>query len=278
MLVKMNRLEFEQYIDSAYKLSLDLSKSAFPIYADTIKTKADFVRNIIASFDDNNSEMLLFKHNNEVCGFISYYILADDNYIGIRLFNINSFFAEAMSQFTQYLSSKYRGYSLYLGFPTDNTEAKTFFNSVDVSVADTSSVYVVHFDGYKPLKEDVNIVEVNKSNYNCFRKLHDNTEGIYWNSDRLYDGLIGSTKNPWLIYILKEDSDVLGGIYFTYYKEMAEIFGIDFKDGVFDFSIAKKLIIKAFNKSKLDSMKALTYFASKEEIEIMRDLDMSYIY
>ena len=42
MLIKPTREEGETYIDFAYELALDPSRSGYPTYADGIKTKEDF--------------------------------------------------------------------------------------------------------------------------------------------------------------------------------------------------------------------------------------------
>ncbi len=277
MLIKLDRINAELYIDYAYELSQDLSKSAFPTYMDTIKTKNDFFNNAYSSFEDSNSEILLFKRNDEVCGWIHYYILDDDKYIGIKVFNVIKNYSLAIEEFIDYLSKDFKGYTLYFGIPTENLEAKQYMQTVGIEKEDYKKVYVLHFDKYDYMLEDSNIIRINSNNYNCFKVLHDNINDIYWNSDRLYHALKGETDNPWFIYILRVKNMVLGSIYFTYYKEMSEIFGIDYIDNMFNRDFMIKLLIKALNKSKEDGIKHLTFFADDNESTVLSELGMVYI-
>lgn len=42
MLRKLNEDEYKQYLDFAYELALDLTRSCYPTYADGLKTREDF--------------------------------------------------------------------------------------------------------------------------------------------------------------------------------------------------------------------------------------------
>ncbi len=274
MLLKLDRINVEKYIDYAYELSQDLSTSAFPTYMDTIKTKDDFFNNAYSSFEDSNSDILLFKRNDEVCGWIHYYVLEEDKYIGLKVFNIDTKYELAIKEFIEYLSVNYNGYTVYFGFPVDNVEANKHMKRIGMKEEDDKTVFVLHFNQYDYMIEDSNIIEINTYNYHYFKELHDTINDIYWTSDRLYHAINGGTAHPWFLYVLKVDHHVLGSIYFTYYKEMVEIFGIDYIDNVFNRDVMIKLLIKALNKSKEDGIKYLTFFADDRESAVLRKLGM----
>lgn len=44
MLQVLEKKDFDQYINMAYEISSDLSRTSFPVYTDGVKTKEDFVR------------------------------------------------------------------------------------------------------------------------------------------------------------------------------------------------------------------------------------------
>ena len=44
MLSKITVKEFDQYLDFAYRLAMDPSKSGYPTYTDQIKKSADLIR------------------------------------------------------------------------------------------------------------------------------------------------------------------------------------------------------------------------------------------
>ncbi len=50
MLRQLSQDEYMQYLDSAYELALDMSRSCYPTYADGLKTRADFNAHAARSF------------------------------------------------------------------------------------------------------------------------------------------------------------------------------------------------------------------------------------
>ena len=63
MLSKITVKEFDQYLDFAYRLAMDPSKSGYPTYTDQIKTSADFIRTARQGLERENDEILLFRKN-----------------------------------------------------------------------------------------------------------------------------------------------------------------------------------------------------------------------
>ena len=59
------REEFEKYIDFAYGLAMDLTKSGYPTYCDGIKTKESFIERSLKAFEREDEEMLLFMDKGE---------------------------------------------------------------------------------------------------------------------------------------------------------------------------------------------------------------------
>ena len=54
-----------QYLDSAYELALDMSRSCYPTYADGLKTRADFDAHAARPFQRDNYTMLLYEEDDE---------------------------------------------------------------------------------------------------------------------------------------------------------------------------------------------------------------------
>ncbi len=54
MLKKLQEQDFDRYVDFAYQLALDMTKSGYPTYADGIKTKDDFVARAREAFSTDN--------------------------------------------------------------------------------------------------------------------------------------------------------------------------------------------------------------------------------
>ncbi len=79
------------------------------------------------------------------------------------------------------------------------------------------------------------------------------------------------------LLIFYNKSEIEAAIYFTYYNEMAEIFGLDFKDNKYHEDIARNLLCFSFNKMTEDHQKHLTYFATDKESVLLINLDMNFI-
>ncbi len=276
MIIKLKKSEIDKYLNFAYDLSQDISKSSFPIYKDTIKSKADFNKIAFTSFTEENSEILLFKQQDEICGWIHYYWLEADKYMGIEVFNILHHYDMAIKEFIAYSSKRFKGYRLYFGVPKANKEAVKTLSSLG-KLEEKKAVFVLHLKNYKQGKKSPAIKKITMDNYHDFKALHDIYHDMYWNSDRLYDALLGKTKNPWHIYGFYDKDGLLASIYFTYYREMAEIFGLDFKNDTYNNNIAQRLLVVALNKMQTDQQKYLTYFADDKEYHVLRELGMNYI-
>ena len=94
MLRKINENEFEKYIDFAYDLALDLSKSAFPIYTDGVKDKTYFYEVAKRGIERVHHEILLFEKDGVVEGWIHYYYLDEDKYIGVNTILVRNGYAD----------------------------------------------------------------------------------------------------------------------------------------------------------------------------------------
>ena len=71
MLTSLERKDFEKYVDWAYSLALDRTRSCYPTYSDGIKTKQNFIDNACKSLESDTSEILLFADKDKVLGLIS---------------------------------------------------------------------------------------------------------------------------------------------------------------------------------------------------------------
>ncbi len=276
MLERVKATDVDKYIDVAYALSQDLTRSSFPTYVDGIKTRSDFLKVAYDSFYDDTSEILLFTQEHVFKGWIHYYVLHDDKYIGIKVFNIDTHFDVAMDEFLAFVNSKYINYKVYIGFPSNNKDAIKYFKKHDIDIADNYNVFVLDFDKYEYHPESEQVVEVNLSNYSDFKTLHDNYDSMYWNSDKLYDEL-RSDNSTWKLYMLIQDGVNIGNIYFLYLDKMVEIFGIDYIDDMFCKNNMMNLLIRALNQSKSDGNKYLTFFANEHESDVLKELKLDYI-
>ena len=95
---------------------------------------------------------------------------------------------------------------------------------------------------------------------------------MYWNSDRLFKAL-----DQWEIYLLYENGRAEAAVYWTDGTLMLEIFGMDFRNGLFREELFRNLLIKCLNEGKNSGAKALCYFMEEQEKQLAAPLGFRHI-
>lgn len=273
MLMKPTAEEAEKYIDFAYELALDPTRSGYPTYTDGIKTKEDFVEVCRRRLTRRDRQVLLYLEEGVVSGWIQYVFLEEEAYLQTEIFNIAGNIAQALSEFTDYCEENYHGYTLYLGFPAENRSAVSFLAGSGWKCIERNYNDVLFFDRYEVQPESAEIVRVTRDNFCEFRKLHEPIEGeMYWNSDRLYEDL-----DNWGIYLYRRDGAPIGAIYCTDEKILMEIFGVDFAQDRFDESVFRQLLIKVLNDCKKSGKKYMVFFNDEQSQKTVLDIGFTCV-
>ena len=254
--------EFEEYSERAYVLALDPSRSSFPSYADGIKTKEDFLAIAKRGFESENEEIYIFEHGGEMRGWIHFYVLTEDKYIGIEAFETDGFEKEQFAEFVALLKEKYAGYEVTAGFPSQNERAVSAAIENGFEIIEESAVNILFFSDYEPQSESGRVEPLTKKNLAVFAKLHDKVD-MYWNTKRLTEAYFDGDK--WRIY-LTEKNGKAAAIYFVFAGNIAEIFGLDFSDG-FDGTAAEELLTAALNEAKKNVRAKAMYWFTEDERE-----------
>lgn len=260
MLVKATYQDIEKYGDFVYSIALDLSKSAYPTFADGISTKEGFFQNVRRSIERENYELLLYFFEDKMEGFISYFWLEEDNYLQLHSCNISSGTTQALKELVAFLEENFKEYEWYFGFPKGNQEAVEFLKKQGFSCIEDDYDTNIDFANYEPREEDENVVRVTKENFEDFRCIHSLDEAdTYWTCERIYEKL-----DAWNVYVYYEDRVPTGVVFFAGDEEYLEIFGIEYKDGIYREDIFAALMITALNEGKRRGIKYMTYFCEKE--------------
>lgn len=273
MLRPLERHEFDTYIDFAYSLALDLSKSAYPTYCDGIKTKADFVRVALKSFDREHEEILLFERDGTVEGWIHYYALPEDRYVQIYVFNVRSHGAAAVDETVAYLSRKYSDHALYFGLPAQNETVCSRLEHLGFAKEEESYVDVLRFADYDGPEPAHGTVRVSRENFSEFARLHQvHDEDMYWNNERLLKDI-----DNWSIFLLYERGQAVGAILFCYADRFMEIFGVDYAGNQFHSGTFRKLLTRGLHEGKNAGMGHLVFFTEEQEHPIAVELGFTLI-
>lgn len=269
MLIPLKENEYKAYIDYAYSLALDRTKSSYPSYADGLKTKEDFIEYAAWAFQRDNQELLLFEDGGRMLGWLHYYVIPEDQYIGVQSILTEEKTAQAIEELVARLGEKYPGYTFWPGFSEENTEALAALESLGFQQSEDSLVGVLKFAEYTPLPETGECIEIGAENFERFAMLHAMWDGkMYWDNAHLREAL-----DEWHIYIV----DGRAAIYFRYVDQSMEIFGVDFQNDVFDPAALRALLVTALNRSKADGMADLTFFHGDQELPVLEEVGIHKI-
>lgn len=262
MLQICTKQEFEQYVDYVYEIAIDPTKSGYPSYSDGIKTKEMFIERSSKAFLRDDEEILLFKYEEKVEGWIHYYFIAEDNYLDTVSFNVSEHYEQALLEFEEYVKDRFKGYELFLGYSTKNIKAINYLSSHGYELIEENNNNTCYLDKYEQKNVDGTYIRIDRNNFDLFKVCHDNLEGdMYWDSDHIYDDL-----DNWVIFVKIENSNTLGCVYYkTANDGWYEIFGIDLKDNIFDKNNFSNLLEVALNNAKSMNGKYMTMFCDDTE-------------
>lgn len=272
MLIPLQPQDFEATVNWAYSLAIQPATSSYPAYYDTIKTKQDFIARSKLAFSRDNEEILLFRYNNTLEGWIHYYVLHDNHYLSLCSCCIHQFTQHALQEFLDYIKKHFSGYQCMLVFPSENTQAVSFLTEAGFELIESSFHDVICLDNITPQVKNENIISITHDNFDAFRKVHDNQSDMYWNSDRLYADLAN-----WHLYVYGTPQNPLGAICFTDEQIMYEIFSVDFIDQCFHEDIYNALVVKALYEAKRMGGHSLTFFNDQKSQPYALALGFQYI-
>lgn len=240
MLRRAEKHEIEEYMEFAYALALDQTRSGYPLFSDGIATKERFVASAWESYTQENRELLLFLQDGRVEGWIQFFWIGEDRYLQTDGFFIRCNTQQALAEFMEYARVHFPGYTLYLGFPKRNEDAVCALESAGWACVEESYHDVFSLADYEPRPEAQGIVRVAHENFSAFRALHRTDEFTYWSAQR-----IERTLDFWQIYMLNESEtgEPLGAIY----ARDGEVYGIDYRDGQFNAAVYRALMIAMLN-------------------------------
>lgn len=273
MLRKLYEDGYAQYLDSAYRLALDMSRSCYPTYADGLKTRQDFDEAAKRPFKRDNYTMLLYEQEGKALGLIQYYVLDEDKYVQPDIFCIERGYGRAVEEFAEYLHRELPGYTMFFGVSEKNRSAVEALEGLGAKRDEVSLVGVMRFEDHSPLPEAEGVVPVARENFSAFAELHSQWDGkMYWDSAHLLEAL-----DDWHIYYVRKEGRAIAAVYYRYVDGSMEIFGIDFEGGLFREDCFRALMVRALNGSKRDGMKDLTFFHDEESHSAVESLGIRTI-
>ncbi len=165
---------------------------------------------------------------------------------------------DAIAEFTAFARERFPGSELYLKFPGENTQAEAALEAGDFVCIERDFNDVFELDRYEPRQQDPDVVLVTRENFDLFRTLHAQDEGMYWNSDRLLADM-----DEWRLLLYVPGGVPTGALQARKDSEMGEIFALFFADG-YDAGVYRALVTAAMNGAKADGAGSMVFFNDAE--------------
>lgn len=260
MLRPCSESEFEKYIDFAYELATDPTKSGYPTYCDKIKTKEMFIARSREAFCRETEQMLLFEYDGEVQGFIHLFLIPEDNYLSTLGFNIGKETEQALAEFLAFVGERYGGYDLFLGFPADNVSAVDFLRRHGFECIEDDYNNTAFLDRLGEIKSS-GAVRIGRDNFESFRALHTPAEAdMYWTSERIFAAI-----DSWNILMIEKDGEPQGAVYYMNADDgWYEIFGIDINNGEYSPALFRELLNAALRDAGIRGGRVMTFFCDEK--------------
>ena len=255
MLVKAAKTDIEQYMDFAYSLALDQTKSGYPLFSDGISTKEEFINHTWTGYKNADQDILLFTIDGAIEGWIQFFYIEQDRYLQTNGFLINRNTQQALEEFIEYARANFAGYDLYLGFPKKNTHAITYLQKSGFKLIEEAYHNIFIFDGSAIQPKSPNLVKITESNFSEFSRIYQPDPDTYWNSERIY-----LTLNEWIIYISYRDAIAVGYVF----ARNGEIYGLGYRDHIFDKRTYTQLVSAVLSDLKAAGHKHMTFLGDEE--------------
>ena len=268
MLRELNQSNYKNYLDWAYSLALDMTRSGYPTYADGLKTRAEFDEIAALAFAREHEGALLFEEGGKALGYIHYFALPEDRYLDTRAFCIEDKTEQAMDELLAYLAPKYPGFTMHFGFPEENIRAVNHLVELGWPRSEESLVGVMRFADYQPRPDGEGVVPITGENFGRFAAIHAQRDGgMYWDNAHLREAL-----DRWHLHLFSRDGRDLAAIYAMCVDGMVEPFGTDYAEGRFDAEAFRALLRRVLNQGKASGMETFTYFYEPEEAQVVKEL------
>ena len=253
MLTLMTPGELERRMDWAWRLTHDLTRSGYPTYMDGIKTREDFVRAAEEGMAGNDEELLLFRTEGEVCGWIQWYWLPEDRYAATSVFLTSAHTDAALAEFTAYAARKLPGYALHMGFPANNADAVQWLDKHDFRLLEASVNHTMFFDRYasREVSPDVRLMK-RAEDEALFRALHTDTD-LYWTAERIL-----AARERWRVYLYRREAALYAQVSPGGWPEIFGLAGSDAPEA------CEALMTACLNDCKAAGCAWMSYFEEDE--------------
>ena len=255
MLNRLTEAELPQYAPWAYALATTAEHASYPTYMDGIKTREEFLRRAQRGFEDE--EVLLFRHAGEVCGWIQWYALPEDNYAGTVSFLVEARADEAAAEFAAHVARQYPGATLDIGVDGANVLLAHALEQAGFHCIECAVNHTIFFDAYQP-REAAHASVMQAGEEDDFIRLHTG-DGMYWTAERILDDL-----PSWRVYLYRGEARPTAALV-CQMDDWPEVFAV-FMEGGFCAEAYRSLMTACLNDLHAAGCHHMTYFEEEDGV------------
>lgn len=256
MLTRLTETEFDKWTAWAYRLATNEKHASYPTYRDGIKTREDFVERARRGFNDE--EVLLFRHDGEVCGWIQWYAIPAENYAQTVSFLVERHVVEATREFVAHVARLHPGALLDIGVDGANQQAAAALQACGFTLLENAVNHTLFFEQYQPMPVTEGVTQMGAADENDFRRLH-NWPDMYWNADRILADLPN-----WKVYLHRQQGVVVAALVCRA-GDWPEVFSVDFDGEDFRPESYRAMMAACLNDAKAVGCPYMTYFEEEEQ-------------
>lgn len=269
MLARATMQDIRDYGDWAYSLALDPTRSGYPTYCDGIKTKAEFLTAAKQALMRETEELLLFRMDGAVEGWISLTWIPEDGYLQVDSFNIRRGTRRALEELLTLLERHYSGYTAHFGFPGENRDAICYLRSQGFRCIEHAWNHTFVFQNYRATADAEGIERITRQSFDRFCAVYRPDPDTYWDCSRIFE-----TLEDWTILVKDQNGAPDSAIFLRGGgARCCEVYGAAFADGEFHERSFCELLSAALNACKRMGARYMTYLCGGEERKPCKNSD-----
>ena len=255
MLTRLTEAEFDNYASWAYRLAMGKEHCSYPTWQDGIKTRKDFMARARRSFTDE--EVLLFRHDGEVRGWIQWFAIPEENYAMTVSFLVEDHVVAAAREFIAHVARTKPGVTLDIGLDGANGLAVAALEGVGFTLLESAVNHTMFFDRYQPVAVPVGVALMQPGEEAEFRRLHSDPN-MYWNAERILADLPN-----WRVYLHRQNGMAVAALVCRA-EDWPEVFSVEFDGAAFRADSYRAMMAACLNDLRAAGRRYMTCFEEDE--------------
>ena len=255
MLTRLTAAEFDRYASWAYGLAMGKEHCSYPTWQDGIKTREDFMARARRSFTDE--EVLLFRHDGEVRGWIQWFAIPEENYAMTVSFLVEDHVEAAAREFVAHVARTNPGVTLDIGLDGANGLAVAALESCGFTLLESAINHTVFFDSYQSVAVPEGVSLMQTGEEADVRRLHNNPD-MYWNAERILADLPN-----WRVYLHRKNGVAVAALVCRA-EDWPEVFSVEFDGEAFRADSYRAMMAACLHDLRAAGYRHMTYFEEEE--------------